>query len=212
MNSVKQINFSIKRADFINASAVYTLMLIFKPSTNNMLLNKIHNFIDFSFAALEFFVKFFMNCRINRKQSFVANELIIGVECFFNILNAEIFNFFKNFRIGIGGFISKLRLADFINDALNELNHLFVFLMACHNGVKHNIIRNFVTAGFDHGNKICRGSNGKSKIGFFSLLKSGVKNYFAINKAYIYGRNRAVPRDIGNCDCSGNTDCGSNLG
>lgn len=82
MNSVKQINFSIKRADFINASAVYTLMLIFKPSTNNMLLNKIHNFIDFSFAALEFFVKFFMNCRINRKQSFVANELIIGVECF----------------------------------------------------------------------------------------------------------------------------------
>lgn len=47
--------------------------------------------------------------------------------------------------------------------------------MACHNGVKHNIIRNFVTAGFDHGNKICRGSNGKSKIGFFLCSRVGLR-------------------------------------
>ena len=66
-----------------------------------MLLNEVHNFFYLTFAALEFFIKLFMNGVVYRQQSCIAYRFIVGIKRFFYILNAEIFNFLKYFGIGV---------------------------------------------------------------------------------------------------------------
>lgn len=83
--------------------------------------------------------------------------------------------------------------------------------MACHDAVKHHVIRDLVTACLYHRNQVCRGGNGKGQIRLFSLLKRWVQNDLAVHKANIYGRNRAVPRNIGNRDRGGNADSRRNF-
>ena len=101
VSSRQQIYLSIKRTDFVNSSAVYTLMLVLKPRTDNMLLNKIHNLVKFCLVALKSLVKLSMNCIVNREKCRITNIFIVCIKCLFNIFNAEFFNFCQDFGIGI---------------------------------------------------------------------------------------------------------------
>ena len=101
-----------------------------------------------------------MNLIVNGKHSFIANVLIVGIERIFYIVDSEFFNSFEHFGIGVGRFESELFFADFSYDRINEVNDFLVFFMTLHNSVVHNVVGNFVSACFNHSNKVGSRGNG----------------------------------------------------
>ena len=156
VRSCKEVDFGVERTNFVYASAVDSLVLVLEPGANNVLLNKIHNLLDLALIALESLIKFLVNSLVYRQKSLVADKLVVCIKSLFDILYAEVLNLLHNVGIGVGGFVSELRLADFVYNALNELYDFFVFLVTCHNAVEHKVIGNFVAACLNHGNKVCR--------------------------------------------------------
>ena len=155
MNSCKKVNLCVKRTDIVDSASVNSLVLVLKPSANNVLLNEIHNLVELCSVILKSLIKLLVNCFINRKKRCVTNCFIVCIKSLLNVLDAELFNLCHNLRIGIGAFIFKLRLANLGNNTVYEFNNLLVFFMSSLDSTQHCIVVNLVCACFNHSNKVC---------------------------------------------------------
>ena len=226
MNSGEKTDLRRKRTDFVKSASVNTLAVVNKPAANNVFLELIDGLVDFENIVGVDFVEFFVNGGDNGLKSGVTDILIVGVEGFSHILNGKVLDCVKELVGNLDFLILELRLADFGNNGVDEIDHFDVLLMSGHNGLEHGFVVNLVCAGFNHNNLFVGGADDEVQVGFGLLLGGGVQDDFAVHKGNLAACDRTVPRNIGDsgrhggaehtADCIGvvrvNGKCGHNHG
>ena len=95
------------------------------------------------------------------------------------------------------GLIRKLRLAYLGNNAVDEGNKTLDLLVCGHNGIKHGVIIDLISASLDHNDLLHRAGNGQLEVTLLSLGSGRIDDYLAVDQSDENSRDRSVPRNIG---------------
>lgn len=101
VNSVKQVDFSRKRANLIDASAVNALAVVKQPAAHDELLGLVEAVVDLLYLVGINLVELLMNLLIDGLEALVTDALVIGVKSDADIVNGEILDSLVHLRRGI---------------------------------------------------------------------------------------------------------------
>ena len=95
------------------------------------------------------------------------------------------------------GLVCELRLAYLGNNSVDEGNKALDLLVRGHDGIKHGVIVDLLSACLYHNDLLHRACNGQLKVTLLSLGSGRVDDYLAVDKSDENTRDRSVPRNIG---------------
>ncbi len=198
MRAGQDIHFRSKRTDLIHGAAVRTLAIFQDHLADGHLLEFVNRFADKRQPVFAIRVALVQGFR-DLLDVLVANLFFIGEHGIFHCLGGdEIHHILIQFFRDHVTFVRLFLLAAFVYDRLNEIDHLAVHLMSGHDGIIHDIFRDFICTGFDHNNFLRRGSHGKSQIGFDTLFLGRIKAKLAVDQTDHRRGDGAVKGNVGN--------------
>ena len=101
VNSVKQVDFSRKRANLIDASTVNALAVVKQPAAHDELLGLVKAVVNLLYLVGINLVELLMNLLIDGLEALVADALVIGVKSDADIVNGEILDSLIHLGCGI---------------------------------------------------------------------------------------------------------------
>ena len=101
MDSVKQVDFSRKRANLVYTSAVNALAVVEQPAAHDELLGLVKAVIDLLYLVGINLVELLMNLLIDGLEALVTDALVIGVKSDADIVNGEILDSLIHLGCGI---------------------------------------------------------------------------------------------------------------
>ena len=101
VNSVKQVDFSRKRANLIDASAVNALAVVKQPAAHDELLGLVKAVVDLLYLVGINLVELLMNLLIDGLEALVTDALVIGVKSDADIIDSEILDSLVHLGCGI---------------------------------------------------------------------------------------------------------------
>ena len=101
VNSVEQVDFSRKRANLIDASAVNALAVVKQPAAYDKLLGLVKAVINLLYLVGINLVELLMNLLIDGLEALVTDALVIGVKSDADIVNGEILDSLIHLGCGI---------------------------------------------------------------------------------------------------------------
>ena len=108
-------------------------------------------------------------------------------------------------------FKRELRLADGVNDGVDELHDLDVRLMGQLDALHEDVFLDFVGLRLDHDDLLVGRRDGHEALAGVALILRGVDDILAVQIADIGGRGRAVPGNVGIGDDERRADGGDDL-
>ena len=201
-----------KGSDLIHASAVHTLFVNQQPAAHDLLLHLVKQFFHLPRQARIFFGEFLHDGVIDGRHAGVTYRLVIGVQRVHQVFLAERKHLVKHIVIQLAGGVVKLRLADLVDNAVDEDQQIFDLAVCQHNGVIHCLIVHLVCARLNHNHLFGAGGNRQLQVALFAFLGVGVDNQFAVHKTDQRAADRTVPRNIRDGKGDGGTDHCGNLG
>ena len=212
VDSRKEVDLGVQRTDLIDAAAVDALVLVFQPAADDVLLDEVKDLVQFAFVAFELLIVFLVDGIGDGTDALIADALVVGVESLLDVLDDPVLDLFHDGGIGVGGLVGELLFADLGDDAVDEFDDFLVRFVSGHDGVEHDVFRDLVTAGLDHGDQVFRGRDGQFEVGSGSLLEGRVDDDLAVDETDLNGGDGAVPRDVGDGNGGGDADGGRYLG
>ena len=195
MNSRQNANLSSKRSDLVDASAVNTLTVV-EPLSYDSLLSLVHYFADDVRQVLILLRELFKDSVLDRNESCISYGLVICIKSILELV-AELFSdFVHHIVVKFHRLELELRLADLLLDIRNKSDHVLDLCMTELDSLKHQIIRDLVSACLDHNYLLSRTCNGEVEVIVSPLLECRVENELTVNIADVDRSNRSVPRNI----------------
>ncbi len=141
----------------------------------------------------------------------LPDVLVVGVQSGFRLVHGGLDNLVKQLLIEISVGIVKLLLADFRRHLVDEGHLLLVLVVGQLNGLKHQIVGDFVGPGLDHDHLFAGRHHSHIQVGFFGLLSGGVDHQLSVHIADLQRAHRTAPGDVGDCQGGGGADEGGNF-
>ena len=149
MNSRKYSDLGSKRSDLVDTSAVNTLTVV-QPLSYDGLLCFIHYLTDNIRQVLILLRVLFNYLVLDREKSCISYVFIVCIKCLFKLISELIHDLIHHIVVKLHRLKLKLRLADLLLDIGNKCDHILYLGMTELDSFKHKVIRDLVSAGFDH--------------------------------------------------------------
>ncbi len=203
VRSGKKSDLGSQRAYIIDPASVYSLAVIQQPSADHILLKFIKSIVDNGGVVFILLVKCCMHLVVYGKKGSIAHELIIGIHCSPDLFDSHILYCLEKIVRDILALEGDLFLTDLGHYGIDEANDLLVDLVACHDGIEHGLVVDFIRSGFDHDDLVGAADHGQLQVVILVLLMSRIDDDLSVNESDRYACDRSVPRDIGDRDRDG---------
>ena len=158
-----------QRSDLVELTVVRTDALVEDHSSDLLLGDVIENRVDIlGVVRIDLFEMLF-GFRFDRVHVVLTLKFIDSLNRFSHLAFCKITNGLVDFLRYLIQFDVHLRLSDFRNDLLDELNDLLDLFVREHDRVEHDVLRNFLRACFYHHDSFLCTGNGHVHAAFGSL-------------------------------------------
>ena len=144
-------------------------------------------------------------------QTGLADILVVSVERVGDLVQTVLAQIVEHIVVDGSLFKRELRLADGVNDGVDELHDLDVRLMGQLDALHEDVFLDFVGLRLDHDDLLVGRRDGHEALAGVALILRGVDDILAVQIADIGGRGRAVPGNVGIGDDERRADGGDDL-
>ena len=203
-------DLGVERADLVHLAAVDALALE-QPLLDDLLLHLIQADLDVDVEVLILFGELVGEIAAGRGQALLADVLVVGVEGIFDLVHAIGAQIVEQVVVDGCLFKRELRLANGLDDGVDELHDLHVRLMGDADALEHDALRGFLGLGLDHDDLLERRGDAHEALGGAALLGRGVDDVLAADIGDVRRGDRAVPGDVGAGHGDGSAQRGDDL-
>ena len=190
-------DLGVQRANIVRTAAVHALALK-QPLLDDLLLHLVEAHVDLDVPVLGvLFAELLLEVHDRLGDARLADVLVVGVERVGDLVQTVLAQVVKHFMVDGGLLKRELRLADGIDDVVDELHDLDVGLVRELDAVHQDVLFDLLCLGLDHHDLFMRGRDGDEALAGVALLLRGVDDILAVEIANVRGRRRAVPGNIG---------------
>ena len=200
-----------QRANFVRRAAVDALALE-QPLLDDLLLHLVQAHVDLDIPVLGVLLaELLFEVDDSLGQTGLADVLVVGVECVGDLVQTVLAQIVEHIVVDGSLFKRELRLADGVNDGVDELHDLDVRLMGQLDALHEDVFLDLVGLRLDHDDLLVGRRDGHKALAGVALILRGVDDILAIQIADIGGRGRAVPGNVGIGDDERRADGGDDL-
>ena len=204
-------NLGSQRANFVRRAAIDALALE-QPLLDDLLLHLVQAHVDLDIPVFCILLaELLFEIDNSLSQTGLTDVLVVGVERVGDLVQTVLAQIVEHFMVDSGLFKRKLRLADGINDGVDEFHDLHVRLMGQLDALHEDVFLDLVRFRLDHDDLLVGRSNGHEALAGVALVLRGVDDILAVQIADIGGRSRAVPGNVGIRDDERRADGGDDL-
>lgn len=197
--------------DFPRRAAVDALALE-QPLLDDLLLHLVQAHVDLDIPVLGVLLaELLFEVDDSLGQTGLADVLVVGVECVGDLVQTVLAQIVEHIVVDGSLFKRELRLADGVNDGVDELHDLDVRLMGQLDALHEDVFLDLVGLRLDHDDLLVGRRDGHKALAGVALILRGVDDILAIQIADIGGRGRAVPGNVGIGDDERRADGGDDL-
>ena len=208
VHSGKKVDLGGKRTDLSDLPSVRALVILQDHLPHGLLLVLVHGVADQReplflvgkclSAALSELVHSLVPCHLvvgehGGLHHFLGNDLLHGVH---QLLRDD------------SGNILLLLLADSIADLVDECDQLLVDFMGLIDRVDHDLLRNFLGAGFDHDDLVLHAGYGQCQVRDLLLIVGGVDDELSVHQAHLRHGAGTIEGNVGDRHSDGGSDHG----
>jgi len=200
-----------QRADLIHRAAVDALA-VEQPLLDDLLLHLVEADVDLYVEVVAvLFAELLLEVHDGLGQALFADVLVVGVEGVFDLAHAVIAEVVEHVVVDGGLLEGELRLADRLDDRVDELHDLDVRLVGQLDALHEDVLADFLGLGLDHNDLFMgRGDRDEALAGVALILRR-VHDELAVEIGDIRGGGGAVPGDVGIGDDERRADGGDDL-
>ena len=200
-----------QRANFVRRAAVDALALE-QPLFDDLLLHLVQAHVDLDIPVFCILLaELLLEVDDSLGQTGLADVLVVGVECVGDLVQTVLAQIVEHIVVDGGLFKRELRLADGVNDGVDELHDLHVRLMGQLDALHEDVFLDLVGLRLDHDDLLVSRRDGHEALAGVALILRGVDDILAVQIADIGGRGRAVPGNVGIGDDERRADGGDDL-
>ena len=200
-----------QRANFVRRAAIDALALE-QPLLDDLLLHLVQAHVDLDIPVLGVLLaELLLEVDNSLSQTGLTDVLVVGVERVGDLVQTVLAQIVEHIVVDGGLFERELRLADGVNDGVDELHDLDVRLMGQLDALHEDVFLDLVGLRLDHDDLLMSRRDGHEALAGVALILRGVDDILAIQIADIGGRGRAVPGNVGVGDDERRADGGDDL-
>ena len=143
-------DLGVQRTDLVRGTAVDALALE-QPLLDDLLLHFVQADVDLDVPVVRvLFTELLLEVDDSGGQALLADVLVVGVEGVGDLVKTVLAQIVEHLVVDGSLFKGKLRLADGVDDSVDELNNLDVRLMGELDALHEDVFLDFVGLGLDH--------------------------------------------------------------
>ena len=204
-------DLGVQRADLVRGTAVDALALE-QPLLDDLLLHLVEADVDLHIPVVGVLLaELLLEVDDGLGQAGFTDILVVGVERVGDLVQTVLAQIVEHFVVDSGLLERELRLADGVDDGVDELNDVHVGLVGQLDALHEDVFLDLVGLGLDHDDLLMGRGDGHEALAGVALVLRRVHDIFAVEIADIGGRGRAVPGNVGVGDDEGGADGGDDL-
>ena len=200
-----------QRANFVRRAAVDALALE-QPLLDDLLLHLVQAHVDLDIPVLGVLLaELLLEVDNSLSQTGLTDVLVVGVERVGDLVQTVLAQIVEHIVVDGSLFKRELRLADGVNDGVDELHDLDVRLMGQLDALHEDVFLDLVGLRLDHDDLLVSRRDGHEALAGVALVLRGVDDILAVQIADVGRRGRAVPGNVGVGDDERRADGGDDL-
>ena len=204
-------DLGVQRTNLVRGTAVDALALE-QPLLDDLLLHLVEADVDLHIPVVGVLLaELLLEVDDGLGQAGFTDILVVGVERVGDLVQTVLAQIVEHFVVDGGLLKRELRLADGVDDGVDELNDVHVGLVGQLDALHEDVFLDLVGLGLDHDDLLVGRGDGHEALAGVALVLRRVHDIFAVEIADIGGRGRAVPGNVGVGDDEGRADGGDDL-
>ena len=211
MDARQHADLGVQRADVVGAAAIDALARE-QPLLDDLLLHLVEADIDLDVEVLAvLFAELLLEVDDGGGQALFTDVLVVGVEGVLDLVHAVVHEIVEHLVVDGGLLKGELRLADRVDDVVDEFNDLDVRLMGELDALHEDVFLDLLGLGLDHDDLLVGRRDGHEALAGVALVLRRVDDILAVEVADVGRGRRAVPGNVGIGHDEGRADGGDDL-